>query len=102
MKERFVSSRTKGNPGDWARKVAPPWTFTLYDASERLGLSLRRTIDLIGKYHIPTGLVFRIVRLRDGSLRTRRIRILTPTALESLLLHHAGDQPRPARPEWKP
>ncbi len=97
-----MSSRTKGNPGDWARKVAPPWTFTLYDTSERLGLSLRRTIDLISQYHIPTGLVERIVRLSDGSLKKRRVRVLTPTALQELLLRHAGYEPRPARPGRKP
>ncbi len=97
-----MSSRTKGNPGDWARRVAPSWTFTLYDASARLGLSLRRTIDLIAQYHIPTGLVERIVRLGDGSLKKRRVRVLTPTALQELLLRHAGYEPRPARPGKKP
>lgn len=81
------------HPGCWARKVAPPWCFTLRDAAERLGLSLRRTIDLIRRYDIPTGLVSRIVRLGDGSLRKRRLRILTPTALETLLLRHAGYEP---------
>lgn len=93
---------TRPAPGSWARKVAPPWASTLYDASERLGVSLRRTIDLIDRYGVPTGLVTRIVRLADGSLRKRKVRILTPTALETLLLRHAGYAPSRERLKEKP
>lgn len=80
-------------PGAWAAKAAPRWSFTLYDASERLGVSVRWTRELVKRHHIPTGLVRRVVRLGDGSLRMRRLRVLSPSALEMLLLRHGGFTP---------
>lgn len=88
---------TPRRPGVWARKVAPKWCFTLFDTSERLSVSVRRVVQLIEQHKIPTSLIVRRVRLADGSIRSRRLRLLTPTALETLMLRHAGFPKREAQ-----
>ena len=85
--------------GAWARKVAPPWAFTVFDCADRLGVSVRWVRSLLTRHQIQSGMVERIVRLKDGSLRKRRVKVITRTGLELLLLRHAGfetshDQPR--------
>lgn len=77
-------------PGDYARHVTPPNLFTFFDAAERLGVSQRQVFNLVRRYAIPTGLLRRTVRLPSGAIVTRRVRTLTPTALQTLILHHAG------------
>ena len=89
MKMVQCSNRSAGR-GRWAKRVCPRWLFTYYDCAERLGLSLSRTKALVRQYGIPTGLLKRRVRLGDGTIRTRYLCVLTPTALETLLMRHAG------------
>ncbi|MDA2911486.1 hypothetical protein MYX04_11215 [Nitrospiraceae bacterium AH_259_D15_M11_P09] len=76
--------------GTWARKHTPPWAFNVYDVSERMGLSIRRVKFLLRKHQIPTGHIKRMVRLGNGELRKRTLRIITPSGLEMLLAAHAG------------
>ncbi len=77
-------------PGSWARQVCPRWLFTVYDAAERINLSVGRTKALIRQHRIPTGMLKRRVKLGDGMIRTRYFKVLTPTSLELLLVKHAG------------
>ena len=77
-------------PGSWARQVCPGWLFTVYDAAERIHLSVGRTKVLIHEYGIPTGRLKRRVKIADGVIRTRFLTVLTPSALELLLDKHAG------------
>src|SRR5262249_36594534 len=77
-------------PGSWARKNTPGWCFNMFDASERTGLSRRWIAELLRRHRIPSGYLRRVVRLGDGSLRVRYLRILSPTSLELLLMHHGG------------
>lgn len=79
-----------GKSGSWAKRVCPWWCFSLYDAAERLGCSVRHVRRLLRKYNISKGLLIRPVRLADGRIVTRHLTTLTPTALQNLLLAHAG------------
>jgi hypothetical protein len=85
-----TTQKTPVPPGTWARKVAPHGTFTLYDAAERLGVSVCQVRRLIRAYEVPVGMVARIVRLGPGTLRKRRFLVLTPSALQALLLKYTG------------
>jgi hypothetical protein len=77
-------------PGTWAKRICPSWCFSLFDVAERLGCSVRHVRRLIKKYNIPKGLLTRPVRLADGRIVWRRLTTLTPTALQDLMLAHAG------------
>ena len=74
----------------WSSKVCPAWAFTIFDLAERVGVSVRHCRRLIKKFGIPTGLLKRPVRLRDGKIVNRRFLVLTETNLETLLVRHAG------------
>ncbi len=76
--------------GTWARKYTPPWAFNVYDVSDRMGLSVRHIKALLRKHQIPTSHIKRMVRLGNGELRKRTLRIITPSGLEMLLARHAG------------
>ena len=76
--------------GAWARKVTPRWAFNVFDLSERMGLTVRYVKFLLSKYNIPSGHIKRVVKLANGELRMRTLRIITPSALELLLARHAG------------
>ena len=82
--------------GQWARTVAPRWTFTIFDIAARLGVSVRWAWALVKRHEIPYGVLSRIVRLSDGSLRKRRVAVFSPSALEGLLLRHAGHLQTPS------
>lgn len=77
-------------PGSWAAKVCPVWLFSIYDAAQRLGCSVRHVRRLIKKYNIQKGLLTRPVRMADDRIVWRRLTTLTPTALQELMLAHAG------------
>lgn len=77
-------------PGTWAKRVCPAWCFSIFDAAKRLGCSVRHVRRLIEKYNIQKGLLTRPVRLADGRIVRRRLTTLTPTALQALMLAHAG------------
>ena len=51
---------------------------------------MRHVRRLIQKHNIQKGLLTRPVRLTDGRIVWRRLTTLTPTALQELLLAHAG------------
>lgn len=87
----------RANPGSWAQKVAPRWCFTLFDAAERLGCSVRHARRLVSKHRIQTGLITRPVRLPDNRIVWRKLATLTPSALERLLLAHSGFTPNDTR-----
>ncbi len=74
----------------WSSKICPHWAFTIFDLAERVGCSVRHCRRLIKKFDIPTGLLKRPVRLRDGKIVNRRFLVLTETSLEKLLIAHAG------------
>ena len=74
----------------WSDKVCPRWGFTIFHVSERLGCTTRHVRRLLKKFDIPTGLLKRPVRLRDGKIVNRRFLVLTETSLETLLVRHAG------------
>lgn len=78
------------SPGSWAAKVCPAWCFSIFDAAQRLGCSVRHVRRLIKNYNIQKGLLTRPVRLADGRIVWRRLTTLTPTALQDLMLAHAG------------
>ncbi len=80
--------------GTWAARHCPAWCFTIYDAAERLGCSVRHARRLIKDHIIPTGLLVRPVRLADGRIVRRRLVTLTQSSLEALMLAHGGLQPR--------
>jgi hypothetical protein len=97
----LASSRVPPKPpGTWARKAAPRWAYTTFDAAERLQVSPSRITQLLRAYGIPTGIRYLPVRLADGSLRKRRVRVIPPTSLRHLLLAHAGLS-RTGRPNGK-
>ncbi len=77
-------------PGSWAKRNCPAWLYTYYDAADRIQLSVGRTKTLIREYGIPTGRLKRRVKIADGVIRTRFLTVLTPSALELLLVKHAG------------
>lgn len=96
------TSRDQNNHrGRWARQVCPPWLYTYYDCAERLGLSVSRTKVIVRRSGVPTGLIKRRVRLANGVIRTRSLRVLTPTALRTVLLLHAGILTHSLRKEAK-
>ncbi len=74
----------------WSDKACPRWGFTIFHVSERLGCSVRHARRLLKKFDIPTGLLKRPVRLRDGKIVNRRFLVLTETSLEMLLIAHGG------------
>ena len=74
----------------WSDKVCPRWGFTIFHVSQRLGFSVRHCRNLIKKFGIPTGIISRTVRLRDGRIVKRRLLVLTQSSVESLLIQHGG------------
>ena len=76
--------------GQWARKNTPRWFFNVFDLSDRMGITVRYVKFLLSKYNIPSGHIKRVVKLANGELRMRTLRIITPSALELLLARHAG------------
>ena len=74
----------------WSSKVCPAWGFTTFHVADRLGCSVRHVRRLLKKFDIPTGLLKRPVRLRDGKIVNRRFLVLTETSLEMLLIAHGG------------
>ncbi len=94
---------TSPRPGAWAARNCPKWLFSIFDAAERLHCSVRHARRLIANYRVPTGIVSRPVRLADGRIARRRLVTLTPSALEALLIAHAGLNARtdlPARTSY--
>jgi hypothetical protein len=84
-------------PGAWAKYVCPSGAWTIYDVAEHLGLSPGWTRKLIRRHGIPTGRLVRRVRLAPGKIRTRRLVVLTPTAVRELTLHRFGYHGRASR-----
>ena len=74
----------------WSRKVCPNWLFTIFDLAERAGVSVRHCRRLIKKFDVPTGMILRPVKLRNGKIVRRRVLTLTQTSLDKLLMQHAG------------
>lgn len=76
--------------GSYARRVVPPTLFSVFDAAERLGVSVRHTNTLLKRYGIPVGMLRRTARLPSGAIVGRRVRVLTPSSLAQLLACYAG------------
>jgi hypothetical protein len=76
--------------GDWARKFCPRDAYTVYDLADRLGLSVDGVRDTLDRHKIPTTRLVRRVRIAPGVVKGRLIRVISQSALETLILKRHG------------